>query len=126
MNRVFLTVAFLIAASGPVASSAFRNENGSTSPLMIAGQVDINGNIRRGSGFTAERVAQGEYRIHIQPYAGRGCLAMTVTPVGVHSYFYSAWIGERTNNCKGVFNIYIGTVEQSYQDSGFAFIAVQD
>lgn len=112
MNRAVLALAFLIAASGPIASSVSRNVNGTANPPMIAGHIDLNGNIRRGSGFTAERVAQGEYRIHILPYALRGCIAMTVTPVGIHSYFYSAWIGQRTNSCKGIFNVYIGTVSR--------------
>jgi hypothetical protein len=86
MNRfIFLGIALEIALLGPAsAGTIYRYAPPAAINVKVAaGEIDADGFIARGVGFTVRHIDTGIYIITFKPgYFPSGCVAMTVTDVG--------------------------------------------
>jgi hypothetical protein len=64
MNRVVVLLALAIALGGPASAQAFYRVAPAVQNLpMVAGEVNFDGSVLLGSGFTAQRISTGKYKI---------------------------------------------------------------
>jgi|ERR1700729_4523057 hypothetical protein len=125
MNKfLLLGIAFAIAIVGPVSAATSRYFDVSN-PRIVAGQINANGNVERGLGFTARHIATGEYEIRFQNDSLRGCAAMVISAVASG---YSNVVGAAYQpNCGRKFDVDIWLPGQDAKyDQEFQFIAAQE
>jgi hypothetical protein len=122
MNRLLLGLAFVIAASGPVAAAGFRYfEQAGLTPRMVGGTVGANGTVIAGSGFTVAHPYPGWYELRFLNGSVRGCVAVTVTPYSSHFFMATA---TQQGACGRKVLIVIGN--NGAEDVGFQFVAVEE
>ncbi len=128
MNRsIILGIALAIALVGPASGSTFRYlDPAVASPRVVAGEIDANGNVVRGSGFTVAHPSPGQYEIRFVNNSLRGCGAMTVTPV--IRFSYADVLGQSSQpNCGRKYHVAIYEIsQQRYVDDPFQFVAVEE
>lgn len=79
MNRLVLAIGMLAVMVGP--ASAQRFYRAASEPPIVAGEVSSNGTVILGTGFTAQRMSNGKYRIAF-PKGPGDCRVVSVTDVG--------------------------------------------
>jgi hypothetical protein len=87
-------------------------------PNIIAGIVNADGTVARGTGFSSRRLARGRYRLFAHHFGG--CAAIFVTPTQNSAAFASG----RQIGCTPRFNV-IFAVFASRSESGFQFMIIR-
>jgi hypothetical protein len=125
MTRFLILAFFGVAAIGIAsAGTVYRGVASATGHSgIVAGEVNFDGTIRRGDGFSVQRPHIGVYEITFSPrFFPSGCAALTVTDVG--SAYYNPIPQVSPGPCDRSFTVYMEypgvnkTVDQA-----FAFIA---
>jgi|ERR1700722_20002824 len=124
MNRLALAIMMLAIMVRPVsAQTSYRVAPDFRIPRVIGGEVNSDGTVALGKGFTTSLVAPGEYEVAFQRRLFTGCPVMTVTPVGSQDNVATGEI--KQSSCSNVFYIYFylpgGTL---LVDNTFQFVAV--
>jgi hypothetical protein len=129
MNRLFVLALALVAAAGPAsAQSGIRSAvpaGGSTQP--VAGQINPDGSVQRGSGFTASRLGPGQYRIRFSAgYFASGCAAMVVEGTSSFNILSNA-SQARCPERRATFRVNTYDAKSGLlSDQSFAFVAVEE
>jgi hypothetical protein len=122
MNRLAtIGVALAIALIGPASAETLRYLGPPPSPAMVAGEVGQDGMVLHGSGFTARRMAAGQYEVHFQNGVLRRCASMVAT-----AEFHFLVASAKQRGCGERFIVEIGTDSRGRVDDNFQFIAVED
>ncbi len=120
--------ALLLALLGPAsARGAPRYAGPATGGSgSVAGQINPDGSIARGSGFTASRLGPGEYEIRFsQDDFPSGCAAMVVEGTTTFAIFTTAW-QRRCPQRQPLFRVNTYDHTGLLSDQSFAFIAAQE
>jgi hypothetical protein len=118
-------IAFAIVALAGSASAvaASRYNPQIAHDRVVAGEVNSDGTVLRGSGFTAQHMGAGVYQIRFDggQFVG-GCPVMVVTGVG--SAYYTPFPEVTQNSCGATFTVYMEYPGQNkFVDNPFMFIA---
>jgi hypothetical protein len=133
MNRVIVFgIAFAVGLVGQASAGTFyRYVSPATgSAKTVAGIVSSSGQIERGSGFTVQHVATGEYQIAFGPqFFPTGCAVMLVQTWGRSPSTHEPVIvgTAHTTNCDDrdpVFHVHLRATDNIMRDDRFQFIVV--
>lgn len=106
------------------AGTLYRNVSSATGhPGVVAGEVNSDGSIALGKGFTVQHLGPGQYEVTFdRRYFRSGCAVMTVTPVG--STYYNPFPEVNPGPCNRVFTVYMQVADTNKtSDWAFMFIA---
>jgi hypothetical protein len=128
MNRFALAILTLaIALGGPASAQTFyRVAPDFQNPHVVGGEVSADGKIILGTGFTARRIAAGEYRVvFVNGLFPDGCPVMTVTDASDTESPATPEVYHQYSACSLVFYV-IFFIPGSYGafDQSFQFVAV--
>lgn len=128
-NRlVFLGLALAIAAGPASAQSGARYfAQTSANPRSLAGQINSDGTVQRGTGFTANRLGPGEYEIRFERgYFSTGCAAMIVEGTEAFNILSNS-AQRRCPQRQPTFRVNTYDAKSGLlSDENFAFVAVED
>jgi hypothetical protein len=120
MNRLVTLLALAIALGSPASAQTFYPT--SSGQVVAAGEVNFDGTVLVGTGFTARRISTGKYRIVF--HNGLSCPLMSVTDVGRTSNPPTPEVF-KTSACSPVYFVHFFLAGYaSPLDQTFQFVAV--
>jgi hypothetical protein len=123
MNRLVTLLALAVVFGGPASAQTFYRVGSVQNPPIVAGEINSDGKVLLGTGFTVRHIAFGKYRIAF-PKGSSDCPVMSVTVVGTTS---SPPTGEvhQPSVCSRVFYVrFFFPGGEAPFDQTFQFVAV--
>jgi hypothetical protein len=123
IRSIIIAFAIVALAGSASAAAASRYYPEITHDRVVAGEVNADGTVQRGSGFSAQLVATGVYRIKFNggQFVG-GCPVMIATTAG--SAYDTPFPEVSQNSCGDKFIVYMeDPASDAFQDYSFMFIA---
>lgn len=125
MIRTFALLVAFVAAFGTIGLAQNMRYFGAANvrnPRVLAGQVNGNGTVARGSHFTSQLVSTGVYQVTFDPgYFRNGCPMLTVSnfsngPAQVVNEVYQ-------DKCSGTYTVHFYTAAGQHFNQAFTFVA---
>jgi len=128
MNRSFaLTVGLLLAFGSTAYAQSFRLAPASAAPVVVGGEINAGGTVLKGSGFAAEHLSIGIYRVRFdRSVFANTCPVMTATAVAYQTDPPSAQVYQTgRSSCSKTYEvIFINPATGQPSDQTFDFVAV--
>lgn len=129
MNRLFVLALALVAAAGAASAQGgvrYDVPAGGNAP-SAGGQINPDGSVQRGSGFTASRLGPGQYQIRFSTgYFASGCAAMVVEGTSAFNILSNA-SQARCPQKRATFRVNTYDAKSGLlSDESFAFVAVEE
>lgn len=126
MKLLFFGLALGLVVVAPAsAMNDFGIQPNVVTPTVLAGSVSYEGQRLKGSGFSVEHVALGEYQIHVWAKRLRGCASIVASPESEPQYHSFYAVAANQIDCSRDFLVTTGYAAQ-YSDQNFHFIIVQE